>query len=261
MESITSADGTEIAYERRGEGPPAVLVHGSTADHRSWDWVAPLLEDELTLHIMDRRGRGESGDTEPYDIEREFEDVAALVDTIGDEVFLIGHSYGALASFGASRLTDNIRCMAIFEPPLWTPEKPVAPDNVLDDLYELVEADDREGIIETFFIDVAESPERLEAYRELGTWDMRVAAAPTLPREVEGTNVYRPDREDFAGVTVQTLVLLGAETEGHLPYGTRRAADMLPAAELQVIDGVDHSAIYEHPETFVDAVLPFLRGD
>ncbi len=259
METVTSADGTEIGYERRGEGPPAVLVHGSTADRRSWNGVAPLLEEDFTLHIMDRRGRGASGDAEDYHIEREFEDVAAVVEAAGEDVVLIGHSYGALSSLGAARLTDSIRRMVLFEPPLATPNQEETPADILDRRYELVEEDDREGIIETFFVEVANSPDRLEYYREQGTMDMRIAAAPTLPREVNGTDVYVPGPEDFEDVTVPTLVLMGSETAGPMAEGVRRAAELLPKSEFQIIDGVGHSAIYAAPDTFVDTIRPFLR--
>ena len=79
MEYLVSRDGTKIAYERRGEGPPLVLVHGTGIDHTYWDPVAPELERHFTVTSVDRRGRGRSGDTAPYAIEHEFEDVVALV--------------------------------------------------------------------------------------------------------------------------------------------------------------------------------------
>src|SRR5680860_779516 len=91
---VESHDGTRIAAHVDGAGPPLLLVHGATADHSTtWRFVGPMFEQRFTVYRMDRRGRGESGDGDDYSIEREFEDVAALVDAIGDPVLVVGHSY------------------------------------------------------------------------------------------------------------------------------------------------------------------------
>lgn len=94
--TVVSAGGTEIAYERTGSGPPLVLVHGTSADHVSWDGIRSVLEEDRTVYAIDRRGRGESGDGAEYDLEREFEDVTAVVESVGEPVALFGHSFGAL---------------------------------------------------------------------------------------------------------------------------------------------------------------------
>ena len=96
METIRSKDGTRIAYERSGAGPALVLVHGTTADHTRWAPVLPMLERIFTVYAVDRRGRGQSGDAADYSIEREYEDIAAVVSSIPGPVNLLGHSYGAL---------------------------------------------------------------------------------------------------------------------------------------------------------------------
>ena len=123
MDHLVSKDGTNIAYERRGEGPPLVLVHGTGIDHTYWDPVAPELERLFTVYNVDRRGRGRSGDTAPYAIQREFEDVAALVEGIPQKAFLLGHSYGALCSLEAALLTTHIRKLILNEPPMYTTVK------------------------------------------------------------------------------------------------------------------------------------------
>src|ERR671913_1467382 len=91
-----AAGSTQVAYSRGGEGPPLVLVHGTAADHSRWAPVLPAFEQHFSICAVDRRGRGGSGDSEDYALEREFEDIAAVVDSIGEPVFLLGHSYGAL---------------------------------------------------------------------------------------------------------------------------------------------------------------------
>nr|RDZ30484.1 hypothetical protein DEQ67_15395 [Haloferax sp. Atlit-48N] len=92
MDTVTPTDGTPIAYERTGNGSPLVLVHGPTADHTRWEPVLRSLEERCTVYAMDRRGRGESGDATEYDLNQEFDDAAAVVDSIDEPAFLLSHS-------------------------------------------------------------------------------------------------------------------------------------------------------------------------
>src|SRR5215207_5387940 len=117
METVTSRDGTPIAYERSGEGPPLVLVHGTTSDHSTWDLVLPELGKLFTVYAMDRRGRGESrdGGGAGYDIEREFEDLVALIDSIGEPANLLGHSYGAICALEAALRGPQVRRLVLYE--------------------------------------------------------------------------------------------------------------------------------------------------
>ena len=262
MEYVTSTDGTQIAYDSGGEGPPVVLVHGTGSNHACWDGVRELLENEFRVYAMDRRGRGESGDAGEYHIEREFEDIATLVESVGEPVNLVGHSYGSLTSLGASTLiTDSLRRMVLYEPPLWTPNKNLAPEDALEKMDRLIEEGDDEGVVETFFIDVAHSEERLAYYRTLDSWDHRLDAAPTIAREVRGTNIYRPSAGDFEHVDTPARVMQGSETGGHLPAGTRAAYELLPNSELLELGGLDHSAIYSAPERFAEATIEFLQRE
>jgi pimeloyl-ACP methyl ester carboxylesterase len=105
-----------IAYRRSGSGPPLLLVHGLTADHTRWSPISPRFEQRFSVYAMDRRGRGESGDGPDYDIRREAEDVAAVVDAIGEPVFVLGHSAGALYSLEAALLAANFRRLILYEP-------------------------------------------------------------------------------------------------------------------------------------------------
>src|SRR5690349_20970515 len=110
MGEIRSVDGTAIAYRRSGSGPPLVLVHGTSATPARWASVAPRLESHFTVYAVDRRGRGMSGDASSYAIEREFEDVAAVVLSIDGPVDLLGHSYGAICALeAASRVEAKLR--------------------------------------------------------------------------------------------------------------------------------------------------------
>lgn len=116
MQTVISKDGTRIAFWRSGSGPPLLLVHGATADHTTtWRFVLPELEQHFAVYAMDRRARGSSGDTLPYDLQREAEDVVAVVESIGEPVNLLGHSYGGLCAIEAALLTENLRRLILYE--------------------------------------------------------------------------------------------------------------------------------------------------
>jgi pimeloyl-ACP methyl ester carboxylesterase len=119
MSRVRSRDGTKIAYWTSGLGSPLVVVHGAAADHTRWRPLLPYLEAHFTIHAMDRRGRGASGDSPPYGVIRECEDVAAVVDAVaessGSPVDVYGHSHGGFCAFGAATLSPNIRRLALYE--------------------------------------------------------------------------------------------------------------------------------------------------
>lgn len=135
METVASADGTEIAVERTGSGPPLVLVYGNGDVSRFWEGggVRPALAAHCTVHAVERRGRGDSGDAEGYSLEREAEDVAAAVEAVDGPAALLGHSGGALYSLEAAARTDGLRRLVLYEPPIQVG------DNELDVAAELAE--------------------------------------------------------------------------------------------------------------------------
>lgn len=116
---VRSRDGTEISSWQPGTGPPLVLVHGTPADHTRWRPLLPFLEPHFTVHALDRRGRGASTDSTDYALEREFEDVAAVVDAVaassGRPVCVYGHSHGGIVAFGAATITSNIDKLVLYE--------------------------------------------------------------------------------------------------------------------------------------------------
>ena len=257
----TSKDGTRIAYWRSGSGPALLLVHGTTADHSRWARLLPDLERHFTVYAMDRRGRGESGDAPSYAIAREFEDVAAVVDAIGGPVFLLGHSYGAICSLEGARLTDRVRKLILYEPPLpmgaaFYP--PGAPERI----QALVDAGDPEGALETFFRDVVRMPEaELAAYRQLPAWKVRVTLAPTIAREltIERGYTFRP--EQFERLTVPTLLLVGGESAPVFRQATDALHGALPDSELAVLPGQRHVAMDTAPALFLAEVERFLGAE
>jgi pimeloyl-ACP methyl ester carboxylesterase len=107
METIHSKDGTPIAHQRSGIGAPLVLVHGTGGAYTRWEPILTALQTHFTVYAVDRRGRGESGDADTYAIEREFEDIAAIVDSLGEPALLLGHSFGAICALEAALLTPT----------------------------------------------------------------------------------------------------------------------------------------------------------
>jgi pimeloyl-ACP methyl ester carboxylesterase len=139
---------------------------------------------------MDRRGRGGSGDSPAYDIMREAEDVAAVVDAIGEPAFVLGHSYGAVCSLEAALLTDNVRRLILYEPPIPTGLR-AYPPGAPDRMQALIDSGELEAALEVFFREIVRMPEHeLEAYRRLPMWKGRIQLAPTLPRELVFDQTY-----------------------------------------------------------------------
>jgi pimeloyl-ACP methyl ester carboxylesterase len=264
METVTSADGTLIAYERSGNGPPLVLVHGTAGDHTRWELggVRLALAKHHTVYAMDRRGRGGSGDAPEYDLEREYEDVATVVDSIDEPVNLLGHSYGALCALEASLLTENLRSLILYEPPV--PWKIVGPELFSDETVSkteaLLEAGEDEAALVVFMRDLLELPEeQLEELRSAPSWQGRVDAAHTLAREERAPFDYEWDPSRFAEMTTPTLLLLGGESPNWAKESTEAIHEALPNSRIAVLEGQEHLAMNTAPELFVDEVLAFLR--
>lgn len=260
---VVSRDGTEIAYWTSGEGPPLALVHGGPADHTRWRPLLPYLEPHATVHAMDRRGRGASGDGPDYDIAREFEDVAAVVDAVADAsgsaVDLYGHSFGASCALGGAALTSNVRRLAVYEPPV-SPTEGAYPPGMLERLDALLAEGNREAVVEAVFREaLGMSDEEFSAFRAQPSWPARVAAAHTIPREsrVELQGAF--DLELVANITVPTLLLTGEDSPDFLRADIRTLATALPDARIVVLEGQEHVADVLVPEVFAEHLLAFLR--
>lgn len=260
MQRVISADGTPVAYWRSGQGPPLLLVHGATADHSTtWRFVRPLLERHFTVLAMDRRGRGASGDAEPYELRREAEDVAAVVDAIGGPVHVLGHSYGGLSAIEAALLTTNIDRLVLYEGVPLRGSDAYDP-GIIDRLEEMLAAGDVEGMLIAFYRDVVMmAPEDIELLRgQDEAWQVRLRNAATLPRELrwESGYVFAPDR--FRGMRSPTLFLVGGDSPSREFANAEGVADALPNAEVVVLPGQEHTAMYSAPDELVAALLRFL---
>ncbi len=260
LETVISNDGTPIVCERRGHGPPLVMVHGSAGDHTRWGGVVSTLADHFTLHMMDRRGRGKSGDGPAYAIEREFEDVAAVLQATAAPACVIGHSYGAICALEAARLTSRIVRMVLYEPPLPLPGQPPGFAAELSErLAALVSKGEWAAVVEAFFREVLHfDASAIARLRRAPSWPVRLDAAATLPREVAVAGSYRFRAASFADVRVPTLFLCGSRSPAYLQASTRMAAAALPGSRIAVLTGHGHGAMSTGPKAFLETVLPFL---
>jgi len=258
MQQVASNDGTLIGYLKQGAGEPLLLVHGMAADHSRWYPILPRFEQHFTIYAMDRRGRGASGDAPDYDFQREAEDVAAVIEAIGEPAFVLGHSGGALFSLEAALLTDKVRRLILYEPPIPGIAPPIPP-GIPQRMQALVDRGEAEVALELFFREIVRMPEHeLGPYRQLPMWKTRIALAPTIPRELVFGRTYVFDGDKFAGLQVPTMLLLGGDS----PPFARQAVEMvdsaLPNSSVVVLPGQQHIAMDTDPELFATKVQRFL---
>ena len=260
---IRSRDGTPIAVFGSGDGPPIVLVHGAAADHTTFRVLGPLLVPMFTTHAIDRRGRGASGDTAPYAIEREFEDLAAVVAAVardaGGPVDVFGHSYGGRCALGAALLSPDIRRVISYEGAPTPPGERYGDEALAAELQELADAGRNEALLERFLTEVVGMiPAELERYRADPVWPLRVGAAPTIARElaVEAGDAAGLDR--LGGVRQPVLQILGGDSKREFGAATAALDDRLAAGTIVVIPGAKHAAHHTHPVAVVEALTAFL---
>ena len=265
MTRVVSRDGTGIACWTTGQGRPLVLVHGAVADHTRWRRLLPYLEPHVTVHAMDRRGRGASGDAPDYHATREFEDVAAVVDAVaeaaGSTVDLYGHSFGGLCAFGAALLTSNIHRLVLYEG--WPPPNPAAraiPQETGERLDALLADGNREGVVETMFLEVVRMPDaELAALRVQPSWPARVASAHTITRELRAIPEVPLDPWQAARIAVPTLLLTGSVSRDPFAADVETVAAALPDTRIAVLEGQQHVADILAPEVVAGCVLGFLQ--
>ena len=261
MHTVTSKDGTRIAFWRSGEGPPLLLVHGSIADHTTtWRLVLSALERRFTVHAMDRRGRGGSGDAPAFDLAREAEDVAAVIDSIGEPVNVLGHSQGALCAFEAALITANVRRAILYEGVPLRGANDFKP-GVIDGLEAKLNAGDVEGVLIGLLRDVAEMPpqdiEQLRSQRD--AWAVRLGNARTVPRELRAYERYTFAPERFRGMRTPTLFWVGGDSPARELESATSIARALPSAQVLVLPGQAHTAMHSAPDVFVRELVRFFE--
>ncbi|MEU4699252.1 alpha/beta fold hydrolase [Nonomuraea dietziae] len=244
--TATSADGTRIAFDRSGSGPAVVLVHGAFTDrrHPTLYSVAAALAPWFTVFNYDRRGRGASGDTPPYAVHREIEDLAAVIEAAGGSAMVFGGSSGAALALEATARDPAISKLAVWEPPYHVDESaPCLPDDFAAQLEALVGQGRRAEVVERFMVEAAEVPvEAVTAMRAEPSWPELEAVAHTLAYEAA---VMGPGNALPAGllgaINRPTLVLNGERSPAWMTSAGRAVAKSVPGALHRVLEGQTHN--------------------
>ena len=264
VEKAVSADGTTIAYDTWGTGPLVVIVGGAFNDRNTWAELGQgLAEQGFTAVSYDRRGRGDSGNTEPYAVEREIEDLAAVIAAAGGDgpVFAHGVSSGGALLFRAVAAGLPLTRISVLEPPYRTAGAPPAPDGYIATLQEFVDAGDRSGMVEYFQTQVIGMPvEEVRSFKGTPIWDYFSALAPTLVHDglcLGGDDQSLPTAL-LAEVRLPVLAVTSSGTA--LPWlgqSAEHVAAALPAGQWVRLEGGFHQV---PTPVLAPALAAFYRG-
>ena len=262
MDKVISKDGTPIAFDQAGTGPVVIQVDGAFG-HRSFPNPNPQddpLEQDFTVVTYDRRGRGDSGDTPLYAIEREIEDIAALIEVFGGSTFVFGMSSGAVLSLDASAYGLPIIKLALYEPPFIVDNsRPPIPPDYVQQLTELTAAGRRGDTVEYFMTKAVDMPaEAVAAMRSTPIWPAFEAVAHTLAYDgtiIGDTMSGNPlPTNRWSSVTIPTLVMDGSESPAYQRNGVQALVDILPNAQRRTLASQTHDV---SPAALAPALVGF----
>jgi len=268
LKTVCSADGTTIAFDRLGRGPALILVDGALGTSRQpqGGQLATLLAPHFTVFNFnyDRRGGGDSGDTAPYAVAREIEDIAALIDAAGGTAFVYGISSGAILALEATNvLADKVTKLALYEPPFIIDDsRPPLPDDYVTHLDALMAAGRRGDAVGYFMTAALQIPaEYLDQMRRDPNWAGMEALAHTIAydgRVVSDTMAGKPLPTDrWTAVTMPSLVIDGEITEQFMHDGADALAALLPDARRQTLPGQHHAV---ESASLAPTLFAFLTG-
>jgi hypothetical protein len=244
MDVVHSADGTRIAFDRLGQGDPLVLVSGASTGRALHGALAELLAEHFTVLNYDRRGRGDSGDTAPYAVEREIEDLAAVLDVTGP-ARVFGNSSGGVLALRAAIAGLPITELALWEPPIMLdPDAPGRHRHYLTELTARLEDGRPDDAMALFLTTVGLPEQAIDGMRQSPGWADLKAIAPTLVHDalVMGDSTLPTGLES---VTVLTVVLTGSETGAWADAAARALSDELPTSRHHVLDGQHHAVAWD----------------
>lgn len=257
MESVKTPEGIVISFERSGSGPPLVMLHGSLNNHQTaWMMVKPLLEAQFTMYAVDRRGRGETTATEGHTIADEANDALAVIESIGEPVLLLGHSFGAhVALAAAAKAPEKIRKLMLYEPP-----RPTAMSReLLTRLQGLAASGQDEEMVEDFLLNGPRVPaEEVAMIRATPFWQFLVGDAQNSIREWPALTDLEFDAQAFSTLNVPVLLITGDQSPDDV-YETTPLAGALPNARVAVLQGQAHIAQAMAPQVFADTVTAFAK--
>lgn len=265
QKNVTSKDGTIIAYEQTGTGPVVILVAAALADRGGTTRLAKHLAEHFTVINYDRRGRGKSTDTRPYAVQREVEDIEALIDANGGPAFVFGSSSGsALALEAASKLGSKVKKLFMYEPPFIVDNsRPPIPSDFSSQVSELVSAGRRDDAVKLFFAKGIGIPNFAVTLMRLlmPGWSKMAGRAHTIPYDLAvlaGTQEGKPlPAKRWVDTTAPTLVVVGSKSESFFHSGAKALTEILPNAQYRSLQGQGHSAVLMAPKAIADAMEQF----
>ena len=261
-EMTISADGTEIAFDRTGSGPALVIVGGAWNDRKTPAQLAEALASSFTVYCYDRRGRGDSGLTEPYAVEREIEDLQAVIEAAGGSAHLFGHSSGGALALETTARSVSVSKVAVYEPPYIVDDsRPPLPSDYVEHLDELSTAGEGREVIRYFMTAaVCMPPEMVEPIVESPMAEAMVPLAHTvaydgrvmLRQSMDGKPLLN---EWTDSITVPALVMDGGDSPAWLHSAARAVVGVLPDVQYRTLEGCDHAA---PPEAIAPVLERFL---
>lgn len=262
QKTVKSKDGTLIAYEQTGAGPVVILVSAALADRDGARRLARQLAPHFTVVNYDRRGRGKSSNAEPYAVEREIEDLEAVVNAAGQPVFLFGSSSGAVLALDAgSRFGARVKKLFLYEPPFIVDgSRPPIPDSLQSEIAEAVAANKRDEAVALFFGKGMGIPAPGVTFMRLmlPAWRDMAAIVHTAPYDLKilaGTQSGKTLPADrWSRAISPAMVAVGAKSEAFFHNGAKALTGMLPAAQYRSLDGLDHSAVLMAPQALAAAI-------
>jgi pimeloyl-ACP methyl ester carboxylesterase len=259
MKKIHSKDGTTIALDRLGDGPPVILVCGGSVDRTANAPLAELLAEHFTVFNYDRRGRGNSGDTLPYAVEREVEDLDVVIEVAGGSAFVYGTSSGGALALEAAASGLAITKLALWETPYILDEGRQPPADTARIYTELVSAGRRGEAVEYFMGKVVGLPPEFVAQaRNAPWWSAQEALAHTLAYDATIMGDYSLPTERLASVTVPTLVIAGGASFPWMSETAQALADVIPDAQHRTLEGQTHDVA---PEALALVLVEFFTSE
>ncbi len=258
MSTVNSIDGTQIALWREGSGAPLLLVHGGLCDHLAWYFATPLLARRFTVWSFDRRGHGRSGDTPPYAVERELEDIATVFAEVGEPAHLLGHSAGAILALAAALRTDQLRSLMLYEPAFIVDNaRPRPSPEVLAEMTRLLAAGDPDRALRIAMREaVSLSDAEIDRMQAEPGWEHLRDAARSIPNDWKiWDEPLEPER--LVNVKIPVLLMRGTESPAWLRVGAQAVTNALPRARLIELNGQGHSALITAPKYFAEQVVEF----
>jgi pimeloyl-ACP methyl ester carboxylesterase len=264
MDTTRSTDGVRIAFDRTGQGPPLIMVDGALCSRAMGPGrsLAPRLADSFTVYTYDRRGRGDSSDARPYAVDREIDDLDALIAEAGGPAYVCGHSSGAALALDAAARGSAISKLVLYEPPFIVDDsRPPVPADIVTQFERLLAGDRRGDAVRLFLRQVGTPRAMIAVMRLTPVWSKLKSVAHTLPYDLTimaGRQSGEPlGAGAWSTATMPTLVVVGGKSPAWFQHGTRALAEVLPNARLEIAERQTHLV---KPKLFAPQLKRFWAG-